>query len=202
MVNRFKEIVDNSKFLTQVVGSCYYVWSKWLRPVRQAVLWAYHKYKAFWNKATYRDGKFVYSRGAFTVVGTVAFLYAIPMMLVLMYQTTMYAATYHNERVYLFHAQELYPDDNIWSVRGCEMEDCANESLYFRVSPTVFNQIWSVLHKGKAFLSDDIASGVPPGKTECQVISYGIRVKLLMRRFDIYPDALAIVCDGPRLVDQ
>lgn len=202
MRNRIREIIENSKFLSQVGASLFYVWSVWLKPVRRVVYWIYRNYRDLWNRLTYKDDKFVYSRGAFTVLGTLAFLYAIPMLIVLSYQTAMYTLTYHNERVYLFHSQELYPDDNIWSVRGCELVDCANESLYFRVSPTTFNQIWSVLHKGKAFLADDIASGVPPGKTECQVISYGIRVKLLMRRFDIYPDALSIVCDGPRSVDQ
>lgn len=205
-MDKIKKIIDQSTFLKQVLASVMWLWNFMLKPILNVFIkigtWFYEKYKTLWPKLTYKDGHFDYKRGGITIASTLFLIWMIPTLIVLSWQSTMYMTTYQNERVFLFHSEEIYPEDNIWSVRGCEIENCATESLYYRVSPTLFNQLWSLSHKGRSFLADDIASGVPPGKTECQVISYGIRIKTLMRRFEIYPDAVSIVCDGTRHVDK
>lgn len=200
--DKLKSFIDNSVFIQQVIRSAVWVWQKPLRPFRVVLQWIYSTYVSMWKRFTRVDGEFSPKRGGIMVLSTAALIWMIPTLLMLSFQMTMYMATYTKERVYLFHATEIYPDDNIWTVRGCEMVNCATESLYFRVQPTLFNQLWSYTHKFGPFLADDVASGVPPGKTECEVISYGIRVKTFMRRFEIYPDAISVICDGERKPDQ
>ena len=206
-MEKIRQIIANSKFLTQFFSGLYFFWDKIIGPPRRLLFgWIgkfYRWYKKTWVRYTHdKYGGFVYQRGGIMVTLTILALFLIPTAINLTFNTVMFFTTYRSERVYLFNSSEIYPDDNIWSVRGCELVNCADESLYFRVAPTLFNQIWSVVYRRELFLPDDIASGVPPGKTECHIISYGIRVKSLMKRYEIYPDALYIACDGERIYDK
>lgn len=206
-MEEIKKFLANSRFIIQFLAGLHFVWDRVLGPPRRIMLKIlgrlFHWYKAKWNRYTYdKYGGFVYKRAGIMTTITLLVLFMIPTFMSLSFQTMMFLTTYNSERVYLFHAEEIYPDDNIWSIRGCEMVNCATESLYFRVAPSLFNHIWSIIYKQELFLADDIASGVPPGKTECHIISYGIRLKTLMKRYEIYPDALYIACDGKRLVDN
>ena len=45
------------------------------------------------------------------------------------------------------------------------------------------------------FLPDTIGSSVPTGLTRCEVVSYGVRAKVMMM-LNIYPSILKITCDG------
>jgi hypothetical protein len=57
-----------------------------------------------------------------------------------------------------------------------------------------------VNHKN-IFYPDYVAAAVPPGVHRCVILSYGIRIKLLMRQYDVWPDLLEASCkpvDAPR----
>lgn len=206
-MNKIKEFFSNSKFLVQFMAGLHFFWDRVIGPPRRLLFRffgvVFRWYKRLWQRFTYDHyGGFVYRKAGVMVTATLLFLYMMPTIVAFTFDTGMFLTTYRSERVYLFNSEEIYPDENIWSIRGCEMINCADESLYFRVSPTLFNHVWSLIYRQELFLADDIASGVPPGKTECSIISYGIRVKTLMKRWDIYPDALYIACDGERLLDK
>jgi hypothetical protein len=80
-------------------------------------------------------------------------------------------------------------------MRGCHTRNCdSDSSLYYRIRPSLFNQLWSITHNGTIFLPDAIGSSVPTGLTLCEVDSYGLRLRILMT-FNIYPSVLKITCN-------
>lgn len=115
----------------------------------------------------------------------------------------LYAATSRvDEIVYLSNAQEIIPEQNLFSVQGCEAsfagEDfsCSEEeSLYFRIEPTEFAQVWSLLYRGNFFYPDYIAAPIAPGWQRCTITSYGFRMKTMIRRWEIYPELLSAKCE-------
>jgi len=115
------------------------------------------------------------------------------------YQATLFLTTQQYEVIYLTNAEEVNPEDDVYSVRGCETIPCSEaNSVYFRVRPTAFHQVYSLFTRGYFFYPDRVAAVVAPGVNECQVYSYGIRIKTLMRRGDWYPDMLDAVCSPMR----
>lgn len=152
-------------------------------------------YKKIWLKYTHNKyDEFVYKRGISVAIATVATVIIVPMILCLILHTAYYFATYHKETIYLNHSEEIYPDENIWGVRGCETTSCDSEcSLYFRISPAIFHHLWSLTHHGRVFIPDAIGSSVPTGLTQCEVISYGLRFRMT-RLFNIYPNILSVSC--------
>ena len=127
---------------------------------------------------------------------TLILLIVVPTLLGLIFQTSYYLVTYKKERIYLIQSEEIYPDDNIWGVRGCYSKDCDSDtSLYYRITPSLFHHMWSIGHSGSIFLPDNIGSSVPTGMTRCEVVSYGIRARIMMM-LHIYPSILKITCDG------
>lgn len=157
-------------------------------------------YKALWVKLTHNKyDEFVYKRGIAMVAGTLATMVIIPTLLWLVLQTGYFWATYKKETIYLNHSEEIYPDDNIWGVRGCHTQYCdSDSSLYFRIKPSIFHHLWSLGHNGRIFLPDTIGSSVPTGLTQCEVVSYGVRMRMTML-FNIYPNILKITCDSRTL---
>lgn len=153
-------------------------------------------YKRIWVKFTHNKyGEFVYKRGLIMAVSSLAALVIIPTVLCLLLRTTYYLATYKKEKIYLIQSEEIYPTENTWAVRGCYTQNCDSEnSLYYRIEPSLFHQLWSLSHEGSIFLPDAIGSSVPTGMTQCEVVSYGIRLRILMI-FNIYPNILKINCD-------
>lgn len=200
MLERLKAGLASSRFLVQLAASLHWVWAVPLRPLRRACVWmlgsVFRWYRRLWVRVTHNEyGGFVYWRGGAMIAATAVALYLIPIMLGFAAQTALYFTTRNYEEVYLIQSEEIYPDDNIWAVRGCERLPCDRDSsIYFRISPTPFNHLWSLVNTGWLFVPDDVGSGVPTGLTRCWVRSYGIRIKTLMRRFEIYPDALDISC--------
>ena len=126
----------------------------------------------------------------------------------LVFQVTYYWTTHKKETVYLIQSEQIYPDENIWGVRGCYTEHCViNTSVYFRINPSIFHHLWNLADNGHFFLPDALGASVPTGLTRCEVVSYGIRVRVLMM-FNIYPNILKITCEqglsgnplGPRVI--
>jgi hypothetical protein len=157
-------------------------------------------YKPLWVRYTHNKyDEFVYKRGLVMAAATVAAVVIIPGLVGLFLQTGYYLATHKKESIYLIQSEEIYPDDNIWAVRGCHNQNCDSESsLYYRIKPSLFHHLWSISHNGAIFLPDTIGSSVPTGLTRCEVDSYGIRMRVLMA-FNIYPSILKITCEeyGP-----
>ena len=153
-------------------------------------------YKDLWIRFTHNKyDEFVYKRGMAMAVATLAAIIIIPSIVGLFFQTGYYLATHKKESVYLIQSEEIYPDDNIWAVRGCYNQNCdSDSSLYYRIKPSLFHHLWSVGHNGTIFLPDTIGSSVPTGLTRCEVDSYGIRMRILMT-FNIYPSVLKIMCE-------
>lgn len=202
MLERLKAGLASSRFLVQLAASLHWIWTVPLGPVRRVLLWAgrtlFGWYRRLWIRATHdRYGGFVYWRGGAMIFATVIGIYLLPIVLGFAAQTALYATTRNYEEVYLIQSEEIFPEDNVWAVRGCERLPCDRDSsIYFRISPTAFNHVWSLINTGWLFIPDDVGSGVPTGLTRCWVRSYGIRLKTLMRRFEIYPDALEISCNS------
>ena len=157
-------------------------------------------YKNLWVRLTHNKyDEFVYKRGVAMVAGTVVAAVVIPWTLAVILDSGYYLATHKKESIYLIQSEEIFPEDNIWAVRGCYNQNCDSESsLYYRIKPSMFNHLWSLSHGDGIFLPDAIGSSVPTGLTKCEVDSYGIRLRILMT-FNIYPSVLKIMCEdyGP-----
>lgn len=175
-------------FLRILVTAISYIWDK----VSKFFSW----YKKLWVKYTHNKyDEFVYKRGVAMLMTTFASIIIIPIIIGLAFQTTYYLITYKKENIYLIQSAEIYPDDNIWGVKGCYTQNCdSNSSLYFRIRPSLFHHLWNIGHNGSVFLPDIIGSSVPTGMTRCEVVSYGIRMRVLMM-FNIYPNILKITCE-------
>lgn len=201
-MEHIKAFLGSSRFLVQIAAALYWIWSVPLRPIRRLIssmsYWAYVRYRALWVKLTHNKyGGFEYWRGGVMIIATAVVIYLIPIITYLTAQSLLFITTQQHEEVYLIQSDEIYPDDNIWSVRGCDRLPCDRESsIYYRIAPTTFNHLWSIVNTGWIFIPDDVGSGVPTGLSRCWVRSYGIRIKTLMRRLDIYPDALEISCSA------
>lgn len=160
-------------------------------------------YRKIWVKYTYNKyDEFVYKKGVATALVTLACLVIIPMILCFLLRTGYYFATCKKERIYLIQSEEIYPDDNVWAVRGCYHENCDSDtSLYYRIEPSLFHQTWNIINHGNIFLPDAIGASVPTGLTQCEVVSYGLRLRILMT-FNIYPNILQINCEGDTPVEK
>lgn len=178
-------VKDNKSFFQIVITTVSFIGRK--------ILGIFFWYKRLWVKLTHNKyDEFVYKRGAAMMVATLI----APLFMGLILQTTYYLATYKKEIIYLNQSEEIYPDDNIWGVRGCHTKYCdSDSSLYFRIKPSLFHHLWDLGHNGRIFLPDVIGSSVPTGLTRCEVISYGVRFRMTMI-FNIYPNILNVTCEG------
>ena len=160
-------------------------------------------YKRLWVKYTHNKyDEFVYKRGAAMALATMAAIIIIPGVVGFFGDIGYYLATHKKESIYLIQSEEIYPDDNIWGVRGCYTQNCDSESsMYYRIKPSWFNHVWSLSHTGNIFFPDAVAASVPTGLTKCEVDSYGVRFRILMT-FNIYPSILNITCEGHGLIQE
>ena len=183
-----------------------------LYPVWGILYWVFmsafwRHYRPIWYRFAYTtvDGQKEFSkkRGMITVLATFASLWIVYSSIGLVYHTTLYLTTARvNEIVYLSNAQEISLDDNVFSVQGCEVAavgenfSCSTDnSLYFRIDPTGFATVWSILSNGTFFYPDYVAAPIAPGWQKCTITSYGFRMKIFLRGFDIYPELLSAECE-------
>lgn len=199
---QLKSFLASSRFLVQFAAGLHFFWVRVLGPIQRTLfsgLFAVLRwYRRLWDRSVYdKHGGLVYRRAGVMVTLTIVGIIVAKTLVVLTFQTVFYFTTYNDEQVYLIQSEEIFPDDNIWAVRGCDTKRCDwSTSIYYRIRPTLFNHLWSIVHNGNLFLPDVIGSSVPTGMTECRVVSYGIRVKSLMKYWEIYPDGLSIECDA------
>jgi hypothetical protein len=195
-----KAVVKTMTFFAQFFAACTWVYLKIMAPVARPFIrlgrTLFRWYRAAWARFVYRtDGSFSWARSGVMLTATIIAFYIIPHVMMFTFHATLYLTTAKTEDVFLTQSQEIYPDDDIHSVKGCDSLPC-NEmsSIYFRVQPSWFNQAWALVNNGSLFYPDYVAAAVPPGISECTILSYGFRLKFLMRRYDIYPDMLTANC--------
>lgn len=152
-------------------------------------------YKELWVKVTHNKyDEFVYKRGAAMLLGTISLVIIVPMVLSFFVQTAFYFTTSKTEEIYLSASQEIDNDNNVWVVRGCRQTMCdSNESLYYRIKPSMFHHAWNLVDSGHFFLPDALGASIPLRPTKCAVTSYGIRKRMTML-FNIYPIILKVDC--------
>ena len=189
--------------LSQTIGGVfrYLVFPLW-RPLRSSVTWLLRQYIRLWNLAVHTSDqygvlRFSKVRAMVFVGATLVFFSLLPMM----GDTALYLGTVKHEVVYLNNSQEILPIEGIHSVQGCQRLPCTErESIYFRIRPTVFNEVWSLLHHHTWFFPDYVAAAVPPVVSRCEAITYGVRLKLFVRGFNVYPDLIDVSCQP--LIDK
>jgi len=191
-MNKIKYIIDSVyaifKLVEKVLISPAKSIIKFIEPLTS-------RYKRLWNTYTHdKYGDFLYKKAIIMILGTLASLYVVISLLGFIFDLSYYLATKHTETIYLSDSVELDSEESLWGVKGCPTKDCdSNTALYFRIKMSWFNQLWNIVHNGKLFFPDSIAAGVPTGQTECKVISYGLRYRVLMI-YNYYPQILQVKC--------
>ena len=139
------------------------------------------------------DGSFGKRRVAAIVFGTAFAVWMIPAMIGAVWQGTLMLTTWRTETIFLTNSEEVGED--VFAIKGCRKIPCSEaDATYFRVRSTLAHTIYAFGTRGNAFYPDYTASVVAPGVNSCDVTSYGIRIKALMRGWDVYPDMLDAVC--------
>lgn len=142
-----------------------------------------------------KDGKRTAKRMAGTIAATLLVLWMLPSIFLATWQASLMLFTFERETVYLTAAEEVDPSGDIHAIRGCRAIPCnESDSIYFRVRPTWMHDIYSLWTRGSVFYPDYVASVVAPGVNKCEVSSYGIRIRALMRGWDIFPEMLDASC--------
>lgn len=194
------------KFLFQLVQAMAWIYSHVARPVARIlfkpVTWLWHLYRLIWDKAVYyedaqQERQFSKTRaGVFLALSAAFAWYLFIPAIVFVFHTLLYVTTVkRDEVVYLTNSQEILPHENEHSVQGCHALPCTDQnSLYFRIRASNFNEVWSILNGRGLFFPDYVAASVPVAVSRCKITSFGLRIKFLMRGFDIYPDLLQTEC--------
>lgn len=194
------------RFILQVIAASQWSFVNVGIPTWKVVRWPFWKlfggYRRLWSLVVYRRDEFENLRfskvrgGAF-LTATVVFLWFLLMpSLVFVGEVTSYALTAKvDEIIYLHNSQEIDSENNVHSIQGATRLPLDEEdSIYFRVESTAFNHLWSLMHGHGLFYSDYVSATVPPGLNQCRTTSYGFRLKLLMRNWEIYPHLLSASC--------
>ena len=161
------------------------------------VLGIINRYRRWvWNRfARNAQGRVTWKRASATLLATVIFLWMVPGMMLMGWQSMLMATTWRDEVVYLTSTEEVDPLGEIHSVRGCRAIPCReSDAIYFRVGSSWAHNIYSRVNRGHFFYPEEVAGVVAPGVNRCEVTSYGIRIKALMRGWGIYPNMLDAIC--------
>ncbi len=192
-------------FLFRFYQACVWIYQEILDPIARRmrqwfVRFVWHPYRRLWDKVVYvPDGfggtRFSKVRAGVLVLATGFIIYIADDLALLAGDAALFAATEHQEDLYLVNSQEIVPKYNTHSASGCHDLPCTDHnSIYFRIRPTWFNHLWAIYHTGYLFFPDYVAAAVPPVVSKCHITSYGIRIKFVMRQMDIYPDLLSVSC--------
>jgi hypothetical protein len=193
------------KFWFQFVMACHWIWVNLIRPATRWIYWPvpylWHGYRVLWDKVVYyqdqyQNRMFSKTRAGVFLAATAGFLWylAVP-LLVLLATTVIFFSTVKKETVYLTNSQEIVPEDNTHSVQGCHDLPCTDDnSIYYRIRATNFNETWSIVSGRGIFYPDFVAASVPVSISRCEITTYGLRMKLLVSGFDIYPDLIEAKC--------
>lgn len=160
-----------------------------------ARLFSWYRRRIWKPLATDRTGRTRPGRGAATLAGTILAIWMIPGLLFATWQTGFLLLTGTTETIYLSAAEEIDPEADLHAIRGCRAMPCQEaDAIYFRVRPTLVHDLYALTTRGSLFYPDYVASVVAPGVNKCEVHSYGLRIRALMRGWGIYPDMLDATC--------
>jgi hypothetical protein len=198
MHRTFNHVVQAGAWVYEHVG-------KPLLSVAEPVLgWAWRGYANLWNKAAYKkdeygDRQFQKKRAGMFLTATFAAVALLPAIAggvtEFAWDAGLMAASYQTETMYLNNSQEIVPEKDIHSVQGCHTLPCTDQnSVYFRIKPTLMHQLWSLYDNGNMFFPDFVAASVPPSPSKCDVTYYGYRFKLFTRYLNMYPTMLKASC--------
>ena len=150
-------------------------------------------YSEKWKKYCYdKYGDFFWKRALYMICATIGSLYIALCFLEFTFDVVYYYSTKKVETIYLSDSVEL--EDGLWGAKGCPSKKCSSDNaLYFRIKNTWFNNIWNIWNHGQIFFPDIISSGIPTGQAKCEVISYGLRYRIVMI-FNYYPQILQVNC--------
>ncbi len=106
------------------------------------------------------------------------------------------------ETFYLNNSEEIDPERNVHSVRGCKMEGLCSEkdAAYFRIMPRLSHDIWKLIEYGNPiYVPDHVVAPIAPGVNRCEVTYYGYRmtsswISRMLRSFELYPTMLETSC--------
>ena len=193
-MNKIKYIINCIYTVFKFIENCIFI------PFKKSLLFCkplIDRYKNLWNEFTHdKYGDFLYKKAGIMIVGTICSIYIVFCIIEFIFDLSYYMITKKVETIYLSDSVELDSDESIWGVKGCPTKECnSNTALYFRIKMSWFNQLWNIVHNGKLFFPDAIAAGVPTGQTECKVISYGLRYRILMI-YNYYPQILQVECEA------
>jgi hypothetical protein len=203
---RRSDVASMNRFLAQLILAGHWIYASILRPVgRFAAIPLRHLfrwYRWLWDKVVYVEDPYknrMFSKtraGVFLTASIVFAWFILVPALIFLFDVGLYFATVRkDEVVYLTNSQEIIPEENVHSVQGCHSLPCTDEnSVYFRIRGTLFNEVWSLVHGHGIFYPDYIAAAVPLSISRCTITTYGVRIKLVMRGMDIYPDVLKTEC--------
>lgn len=202
-------------FALQVGMAAHWMYRHVLRPVSRVLWWPAKRlwgaYRRLWDRVVYvrfhDTRRFSKTRAGLLLTATLGFFY-VPILNISPFLGTvefttdagLYLFTAHHEQIYLTNTHEIDPEGNMFSVQGGhQLPITDQDSIYFRVRPVLFHQLWSITHHSwrggpPFFFPDYVAAAVPPGVSYCSATSYGIRWKWFMRNADWYPDLLAASC--------
>ena len=202
-----RELSALGRFWSQVVHSCGWIYIRLIAPVTwriyRFVRWAFARYRALWARCVYArdaygDPEFSKARGGMMIIATIAVCYLVYCVAAVAVTLPWYLATVrHDEQLYLSNSQNLsnLQGGEIHEVYGCETLPCTDQNtVTFRVRATWFNEVWSVLHHGSLFYPGYVAAAVNPVVNRCVITSYGIRRKLLVQAWELYPDLVQVKC--------
>jgi len=190
MIEKLKYIITCIYTIIKFIEKCLIIpikkfWS-FCTPVRN---W----YNTLWKKYCYdKYGDFLWKHSFYMILITIVNIYVFICFLGFILDLGYYLCTKKIETVYLSDSVEL--EDDLWGAKGCPTKNCnSSNALYFRIKNTWFNNLWNIIHHKQIFFPDGIAAGIPTGQTECKVVSYGLRYRIIMI-FNYYPQILEVNC--------
>lgn len=178
------------------------IFNKTLRPIGEFFVWIalgvvrWYR-RSVWARYAYdrETGRLSPKRAGGTVLATIFTIWMIPATVQFVWQAGLMATTMRHEQIFLTNAEQLDDTGDLQSIRGCRKIPCSEgDSIYFRVQPNLLHHLYSLATRGNLFYPDYVASVVAPGVNQCEVTSYGLRLRFLMRGYNIFPDMLDATC--------
>ena len=200
------DVASMNRFLAQFILASHWIYQNILSPVGRfasiPVRHLFRWYRWLWDKVVYTQDQYknrMFSKTRAGVFLTASLVFAwfilLPLLGFLLDAGLYFATVKRDETVYLTNSQEIIPEENVHSIQGCHDLPCTDEnSVYFRIRATLFNEAWSLVHGHGLFFPDYVAAAVPLSISKCTITTYGVRIKLVMRGMDIYPDVLTTEC--------
>lgn len=195
------------KFTLQVIMGAVWIYVTIIAPGAKflftPVTWAWLWYRRLWRKVVYYSDEYGIQRfhkgraGLMILATWFTIFLALPFIAdVGIKDGGLYLLTAKRETIYLNSSQETDRHANTFSARGCETTPTCNEqdTLNFVMRPEWFNHIWSLAVHGTLYYPDYVAAAIPQAVSKCEILSYGIRQKFLMKNWELFPDILEVKC--------